>query len=316
MTELQKRLELERLARELGFTRVGVTGVARTTRAEYLRRWLDREWAGRMDYLHRHREVREEPARLLEGARSVIVAALNYYQPEPEAPDDQPRGRIARYAWGRDYHRVVKKRLWKLVDRLQAELGEQFQARVCVDTAPVLERELAARAGVGWIGKNTMVLNAELGSYFYLGEIVTTLVLPPDAPAVDHCGSCRRCLEACPTGALPEPYRMNASRCISYLTIELREEIPAALRPLMGDWVFGCDICQEVCPFNRRAPVTADPDLAVRPPAPRPLLAELAGWTPAEYDRRLRGSTIRRATLNMLRRNTSIALHNTELSSR
>jgi len=310
MTKAAIRRSINRLARELGFDRVGVAGPGPLERAGYLDEWLAHGRAGRMDYLHGQGEMRREPVRILPGARSVIVVTLNYNQSEPGPPDHRPRGRIARYAWGRDYHRVIKKRLWKLVDRLRTEVEEPFQARVCVDTAPIVERELAARAGVGWIGKNTMLLNRQLGSYFYLGEIITTLDLPPDEPAADHCGSCTNCLEACPTGALTEPYRMDASRCISYLTIELREDIPERLQPLMGVWVFGCDICQEVCPFNRKAPYTADPDLAARPPAPRPLLSELAAWTRKDYEAILRGSAVRRADLAMLHRNARIAAAN------
>jgi epoxyqueuosine reductase len=314
MTDLDVRQTIDRLARELGFDRVGVARAESLGRSEYLRAWLGQGRAGHMHYLHRNLASRENPAALLPGARSVIVAALNYYQPEPRPPDDGPRGRVARYAWGRDYHRVVKKRLWKLVERLRAEVAKPFEARVCVDTAPILERELAARAGIGWIGKNTMVLSRGLGSYFYLGEIITTLDLPADEPAADHCGSCTKCLEACPTGALPEPYKMDASRCISYLTIELRDAIPDELQHLIGDWVFGCDICQDVCPFNRKAPNTTDPDLAPRPPALQPLLADLLAWTPDDYDAHTRGSALRRAALDMLRRNAQIAHQNTTAS--
>ncbi|UCG33822.1 MAG: tRNA epoxyqueuosine(34) reductase QueG, partial [Phycisphaerales bacterium] len=229
MTNLNIRRTVDRLARELGFDKIGVARVEPLGRSEYLREWLSQGRAGRMDYLHRNLDSRESPAALLPGARSVVVAALNYHQPEPLPSDGRSRGRIARYAWGRDYHRVMKKRLWKLVERLRAEVAEPFEARVCVDTVPILERELAARAGIGWIGKNTMILSRDLGSYSYLGEIITTLELPADEPATAHCGSCTECLEACPTGALPEPYEMDASRCISYLTIELRDEIPDEL---------------------------------------------------------------------------------------
>ena len=321
MPATEIRQTIDRLGRELGFDRVGLARPHPLERAAYLREWLAGGRAGRMEYRHRHGEMRVSTARLLPGARSVIVAALKYNRPEPDPPDHQPRGRVARYAWGRDYHRLVRQRLWKLVDRLRSEIDQPFEARVCVDTAPVVERELAARAGVGWIGKNTLVLNRQLGSYFYLGEIITTLDLPPDAPATDHCGSCTKCLQACPTGALAEPYRMDASRCISYLTIELRDDISEELQPLMGDWIFGCDICQEACPFNRQASQTTDPDLLLpgglsgrrtRPAGvgPRPLLADLLAWTPADYDARTRGSAIRRAKLDMLHRNARIAAGN------
>jgi epoxyqueuosine reductase len=174
----------------------------------------------------------------------------------------------------------------------------------------LLERELAAAAGIGWIGKNTMVLHQEMGSYFFLGEIVTTLDLACDSPVPDRCGSCTRCLDACPTNALREPYRMDASLCISYLTIEHRAEIPATLAPAVGDWVYGCDVCQEVCPYNRDAPVATEPAFAVRPPGPFPILAELLRWSDDDYRRTLRNSAMKRAKLAMLRRNARIALDN------
>jgi len=205
---------------------------------------------------------------------------------------------------------LMKKRLWKLVDGLREAVAEPFEARVCVDTAPIVERELAARAGIGWIGKNTMVLNREQGSYFFLGEVFTTLALPADEPVTDHCGSCTRCLDACPTGAFPAAYEMDASRCISYLTIELRETIGEEFKPLMGDWVYGCDVCQEVCPYNREAPATIDPALKVREPAPWPRLSELRNWTESEYAERLRGSAMKRAKLGMFHRNAGIASSN------
>jgi epoxyqueuosine reductase len=265
-----------------------------------------------MEYLERNRTLREDPGELLPGARSVIVVALNYHQSAPARPHDEPRGRVAMYAWGRDYHRLMKKRLWKLVDGLRAAVAEPFEARVCVDTAPIVERELAARAGLGWIGKNTMVLNREQGSYFFLGEVFTTLALAADEPVTDHCGSCTRCLDACPTDAFPAAYEMDASRCISYLTIELREAIDEEFKPLMGDWVYGCDVCQEVCPYNREAPATIDPALKVREPAPWPRLSELRGWTESEYAERLRGSAMKRAKLGMFVRNAGIASANQE----
>lgn len=310
MSKSAVREVLSRLAGELGFERVGVASVGPLPREAYVRSWLARGRAGRMQYLHRNLHSQLDPGMALPGARSVIVVAGNYHTESSEVMDERPRGRVARYAWGRDYHRVMKKRLWRLADRLRAEIGESFKARVCVDTTPVIERELAARAGIGWIGKNTLVLNRSLGSYFFLGEIITTLELEPDEPATDHCGTCRKCLDACPTGAFPAPYEMDASRCISYLTIELREDIPDELRSLMGDWVFGCDICQEVCPFNGKAPTTDDPDYQLRSPGARPLLLDLLAWTTDDWDRNLRGSAMRRATLPMLQRNARIALEN------
>jgi len=328
---------VRRFGSEVGFDRVGIAPAGPVERAAYVRRWLESGRAGRMEYLGRHLEARLDARALLDGACSVIVAALNYHQPLPveadapgrvpllrepsddvEAcpdaerptplPDHPPRGRVAMYAWGDDYHQVVRERLMRMVERLRQTLDEPFEVRVCVDTSPILEREWAAASGVGWIGKNTLVLHPDLGSYFFLGEIVTTLELASDRPITDHCGTCTRCLDACPTGAFPAPYQMDASRCISYLTIELREEIPSQFHEGMGDWLFGCDVCQEVCPHNREAPVSTA--FGVRPPGPRPRLQDIRNWSPAEYAAQLRGSAMKRARLDMLQRNAAIVLQN------
>lgn len=308
MSPSEKSAHVRRIAVGIGFDRVGIARAGPVARSDYLRTWLDRGRGASMLYLHRYFQQRADPRKLLPDARSIIVAALNYHQPAPERPDDEPRGRVARYAWGDDYHGVVRDRLAALIEALRLAIGEPFDARACVDTAPVLEREWAAVAGVGWIGKNTMVLHQDLGSYFFLGEIITTLELAPDAPATDRCGSCTRCLEACPTGALPAPYEMDASRCISYLTIELREDIPQGLRPAIDDWIFGCDTCQEVCPYNRGAPTSQA--FPIRPPGPYPLLADVLSWAPRDYRTTLRGSATKRAKLPMLQRNAAIALAN------
>jgi epoxyqueuosine reductase len=304
----EKTACVRRLAADLGFDRVGIARAGPVERADYLRRWLDGGRAGLMLYLHRYFDHRTDARALLDDACSMIVVALNYYQPTPPVEDDRPRGRVARYAWGDDYHRVLRRRLASLIERMRAEIDEPFEARACVDTAPVLEREWAAAAGVGWIGKNTMVLHQDLGSYFVLGEVVTTLELAPDAPATDHCGRCTRCLEACPTTAFPAPYQMDASRCISYFTIELRDDIPQEFHAAMGDWVFGCDLCQEVCPYNRRVPHSDT--FPIRAPGPFPVLADILAWTPEDYRTILRGSAIKRAKLPMLHRNAALALAN------
>jgi epoxyqueuosine reductase len=214
------------------------------------------------------------------------------------------------YAWGEDYHVVVREKLTALLDRLRDALTEPFAAKVCVDTAPLVEREWAAQAGIGWIGKNTLVLDDQLGSYFFLGAIVTTLELEPDEPVADHCGTCTACLEACPTSAFPAAYQMDAPRCISYLTIEHRANIPAEFHEKMGNWVFGCDVCQEVCPFNRRASLTREPRFAIRPPGAEPLLNEILSWTPEDYRAQLKGSAMKRAKLGMLHRNAAITRKN------
>ncbi len=221
-----------------------------------------------------------------------------------------PIGRVARYAWGEDYHVVIKDKLFDMARRLKTVVSIPFQYKVCVDTAPLLEREVAAAAGVGWIGKNTMVLDHRLGSYFFLGAMLTTLEMRPDAPEVDRCGTCSACLDACPTGAFPAPYQMDASRCISYLTIEHRGKISEYLQPMMADWIFGCDVCQEVCPHNRNAPTTNEPRFTTRPAASRLPLEDVLDWTAEDYRSQLRGSAMRRAKLDMLQRNARIAMSN------
>lgn len=299
---------VKRLARDLGFDRCGIARAGPISRADYSRTWLEKGFAGTMHYLKRNPEQRLDPRRLLDGAKSVIVVVLSYHQPEPRPPETPgSHGRIARYAWGDDYHKVIKKKLFALADRLRQELFDPFECKACVDTAPLIEREWAAAAGVGWIGKNTLVLDPQLGSYTFLGALVTTLDLPADEPAMDHCGSCRACLDACPTDAFPNAYRMDATRCISYLTIEHRGDIKESLREKMEDWIFGCDVCQEVCPFNRDAAYTREPRFAVRGPAPTVSLDDIKHWTPVDYREQLRGSAMKRATLEMLKRNATIA---------
>jgi epoxyqueuosine reductase len=295
------------LAAALGFERCGVARAAPIGRADYLASWLRAGNAGSMDYLHRNFATRTNPGELLPGARSAVVVALLYHQPRPaNTTDGHACGRVAMYAWGDDYHDVLRAKLRNLVDRMRAEIGEPFESRICVDTAPMIERELAAAAGIGWIGKNTMVLHPELGSYFFLGVVLTTLDLTPDAAMPDHCGTCTACLDACPTQAFPRPYQMDASRCISYLTIEHRGDISRPFQEMMGQWVFGCDVCQEVCPFNRHAPATREPRFAVRLPP----LEDIPSWTTEEYRRSVRGSAMSRANLDMFHRNAEIVARN------
>lgn len=313
MNHADKRRIVERLASDAGFDACGVAPARRIDRDAYYRWWLSRGSHGEMHYLDRYRAQRTDASVLLPAARSVIVVALSYHLPESANPADGPRGRIAMYARGDDYHRVMKAKLFNLIERMRASINEPFDAKVCVDTAPIIEREYAMLAGLGWIGKNTLVLTPKLGSYFFLGEIVTTLAIEVDSPAMDHCGSCTRCLEACPTGAFPAPYQMDASRCISYLTIEHRsDDIDPELADGMGDWIFGCDVCQQVCPFNQDAPPTREPRFADRISRDLPELDALAVADDAEIRRLTRGSAMERAKPGMIRRNARIALANVD----
>jgi epoxyqueuosine reductase len=294
-----------------GFDRAGVAALSPSADGEAYLRWLARGDHAGMGYLERRVEARLDPASLLPGARSALCVALQYWPLAGEA--EEPAGdlwpRVARYARGRDYHEVMGERLAAVAERITAEFPGAG-TRPYVDTGPVLERELAARAGLGAVGKNTNLLHPEGGSWFLLGELLTTLDLDPDLPLADLCGSCTRCLDACPTGALPEPYRLDANRCISYWTIEHRGAIPEAMREGLGDWVFGCDICQEVCPWNAAPPPVDHPELALST-ARAPLdLAGLLSLPREEYVRRFRGSPMKRAKLAGLRRNAALAMGN------
>ena len=318
----QRSDRVKRIAESLGFSACGICDAAPIARREYVQGWLREGKHGEMAYLERDIETRLDPGQLQEGARSVIVVAWLYRVREtaeglpaaaPLVPAGQtvsessglgPSGRIARYAWGRDYHRVIRTRLYKLVDRLRADVSVPFKSRVCVDIWPLLERELAERAGIGWIGSNCLVLSRSLGSYFCLGSVLTTLDLAVEAPVPDGCGTCRRCVDACPTGALLGPHKMDARRCLSYLTIEHRSQIPPEHDPGLHDQVCGCDICQQVCPYNGpRAPVSIDPDAQPRWPAGRIDCRTIMNWTPADWDAFTRGRALRRATHEMWQRN-------------
>jgi epoxyqueuosine reductase len=290
-------------ARELGFDLAGIAPARPSAYRDYFRQWLDDGHAGTMAWLTKRFEERVDPAVYLPGAQSVICVAMNYFAPLKPPGDPGSQGRIARYALGDDYHEIIKPRLHQLSDWLRQQAPEA-QTRCAVDTAPVMEKELSARAGVGWIGKNTCLINQEIGSWLLLGEVLTTLALPADSPATDRCGTCTRCLEACPTQALT-PYRLDATKCISYLTIEHSGEIAAELQGKMGDWLYGCDICQEVCPWNRRAPWTNEPALAPRFPGGTLDLQATVEWTADDYRRTLRKSAMKRVKLPVLQRNAA-----------
>jgi epoxyqueuosine reductase len=300
---------VKRKASDLGFDLVGVAPADPTRHRAYLRQWLDSGKAGTMDYLARRFEERADPRAYLPGAASVVCVARNYHVPLEPAPEPGRRGRVARYALGDDYHELIKPRLYDLADWIREQVPGS-RTRCGVDTAPVLERELAARAGVGWVGKNTCVIHPRLGSWLLLGEVLTTIPLPADEPVTDHCGSCTRCLDACPTGAITEPYRLDASRCISYLTIEHRGDIPAEFHGPIGDWLYGCDVCQDVCPHNHRVESTADPAFAPRHTSGTLDAGAVAAWEDDDYRRALKGSAMRRVKLPQLKRNAEVVLAN------
>ena len=291
-------------ALELGFDRVAIGPATPPAHGPAFARWLDAGYAGTMTYLERGRADRLDPARLLPGARAVVALALAY------APADDPpewRG-VARYARGADYHDVMRPRLEALARYLCEAGGPDVRCRVAVDTSAVLERDLAARAGLGWIGKNTNLLDQTLGSYFFIGIVITTADLVVDTPVADRCGTCRACLDACPTDAFVAPYVLDARRCISYLTIEHRDDIPEGLRDAVGDWAFGCDVCQEVCPWNRKAPPAREP--AFQPQAAFPTLESLLELDEESFRARFRGTALWRARRRGLLRNAAIVLAN------
>jgi epoxyqueuosine reductase len=291
-------------ARELGFDRVAVGAARPPQHTAAFERWLEAGYAGHMSYLERGRAERLDPGRLLPGWRSVIAVALNY---APAGDDPAWRG-VARYARGRDYHRVIRPRLHALKDALRSAGGEDVRSRASVDTSAVLERSLAAGAGLGWIGKNANLIAPGLGSYFYIGIVLTTAVLAPDAELPDRCGTCTACLDACPTSAFVAPYTLDARRCVSYLTIEHRGEIDPSLHAGIGGWLFGCDVCQEVCPWNRHAPPARDP--ALTPGEPPGSIESLVDLNENEFRERFRGSALKRARRAGLVRNARIVTAN------
>ena len=300
-------------AGELGFQRTGIAALDLKQAGARLVEWLEQGMHGELDYMARHLALRLEPQRLVPGAVRAISARIDYWP--GEAADagavlaDGERAYVSRYALGRDYHKVLRSRLATLARRIEAAIGP-FGYRVFTDSAPVMEVELATRAGLGWRGKHTLLLERDAGSWFFLGEILTDLPLPVDAPVSAHCGSCTRCIDACPTRAIVAPYRLDARRCISYLTIELKGAIPEPLRAPIGNRVYGCDDCQLVCPWNRYAQPAADTAFAVRNGLDRATLLELFGWSPQEFETRLAGSAIRRIGYLRWLRNLAVGLGN------
>jgi epoxyqueuosine reductase len=317
-------------AKTLGFDLCGVVRADKFPELSRFGEWLERGYAGEMNYLEDPR--RGDPSLVLEDLRSVIVCALNYNTAHPYSTDaaaaasaetDPPRGWISRYAWGDDYHEVIWEKLNALSAALRAEFPQPFEARAYADTGPVAERIFAKHAGIGWLGKNTLLLNETLGSWLFLGVILTSLDITPslgsaEAPPPDLCGNCRQCLDACPTGALVEPYVLDARRCISYLTIELRGSIPEEFREPMGWQVYGCDICQDVCPYNQSAPVSSLPEFQPRENSTgkslfQPSLEWLAGMNEEDFREMFRGSAVKRTKWAGLVRNACLALGNTEV---
>ncbi len=295
---------VKKLAIELGFDLAGIAPVRPSAWQSAYRAWIDAGQHGAMSYLAGQYETRFDLRTRFPWARSIICLALYYYSPEPERPDSSPAGRIARYAWGRDYHKVMSGKMRKLEERIATQIGAH-QSLSYSDTGPLLERELAALAGLGWVGKNTLLIHPGYGSYCVLGEIITSLELAPDEPDSDHCGTCTRCIDACPTGAIT-PYQVDARQCISYQTLENRSEIPSSLNKPIADAGFlaGCDICQEVCPHNSKPRHTQEPDFL--PQATRLALPVIAQWDEQQWDIFTRGKAHRRAKFHMWQRNARI----------
>jgi epoxyqueuosine reductase len=296
-------------AAALGFDLCGIARTGSLPRLARLAEWLDAGHAGDMDYLERSRDERLDPARVLPNVRSVVAVACLYNVDAPSAIDAREPGRVAisRYAWGDDYHDVMRERLRALTRWLAAEAGPGLEAFSCVDSGPVQERVLAEAAGLGWIGKNTCLINQQLGSWIFLGEVLVNIELEPDLPGIDHCGTCTRCLDACPTGALVAPYVLDSRRCLSYLTIEARGALDDEMRGAIGEQVYGCDICQDVCPWNRRATVSDAPEWQPRDALRYPKLIDLCRLSDDGWRALLKGSAMRRAGVRRIRRSLAYA---------
>ena len=304
---------------EIGFQQVGITGIDLEEDERHLLDWLNKGMHGEMSYMERHGKKRSRPDLLRPGTIRVISARMDYLPPEARSAEavleDGERAFISRYALGRDYHKVMRARLKKLAQRIEAAIGP-FGYRVFTDSAPVLEKALARNAGLGWIGKHSNLLHPEAGSWFFIGEIYTDLPLPTDEKfAEDHCGSCRACIDVCPTRAIVGPYRVDARRCISYLTIEHRGVIPEEFRAAMGNRIYGCDDCQIVCPWNRFAQYSAEPDYQPRHALDAVSLVECFLWSESEFNEKTEGSAIRRIGYECWLRNVAVALGNAPTSA-
>lgn len=310
--------KLQEWGKELGFQAVGISSIDLSQAEVRLLEWLKLGYHGEMDWMQRHGSKRSRPAELIEDTLSIISVRMDYLPPASSDPWQvlsQPElAYISRYALGRDYHKVLRQRLEQLAQRLQAEIGA-FGYRVFTDSAPVLEKPIAVQAGLGWMGKHTNVLSRDAGSWFFLGEIYTTLPLAASQAVSEHCGHCRACLDSCPTNAFVAPYVLDARLCISYLTIEYAGSIPLELRPLMGNRIYGCDDCQLVCPWNRFATPTTEADFAPRHALDAPLLVDLLSWDEATFLKKFEGSPIRRIGYERWVRNIAVALGNAPVSA-
>lgn len=306
--------DVKDLARTCGFDLAGIAAAEPAEDRDRYHAWVAAGRAGEMRYLtDRRAAVRDDPRQLLPAARSIVCVGKVYQTPWPYSTrySDAERGWISRYAWGSDYHDEMRHGLERLSALIVERAGTPVESKICVDTAPLLERSYARMAGLGWIGKNTCLISQRLGSWIFLGELLLSIALEPDNPPPDRCGTCTRCIDACPTGAIPEPYTLDARLCISYLTIELRGVWPEEMRDAAGAHVFGCDICQDVCPWNRRAAVTEDPAFAPRHYAP--LLEELASLSHEQFREMFRGTPVTRARYSGFLRNVAIAMGNSGL---
>ena len=305
--------QIQAYANEIGFELVGIIPAAHSETIGRYREWIENGYAGKMHYLEKHLSLKTDVRQLLAEAKSVISLAMNYYTLDPPKAlaQDPGRGQISRYAWGDDYHELIRERLLELVTFIKQTAESELKTRVCVDTAPIIEREYAQKAGIGWIGKNTNLIHWRSGSWYFLAEVLVNIALESDTPELrGSCGTCTRCIEACPTDAIVEPNLLDSRLCISYLTIELKESIPKALRPEMGNWIFGCDICQEVCPWNSKAVPTTEPGFQPRDGNLTPKLLSLVGMTQEEFSRRFKGSPIKRAKRRGFLRNVLVAIGN------
>ncbi len=302
---------------EMGFDAVGISDGELSKHEAHLNKWLEKGMQGEMDYMHKHGSKRTNPEQLVAGTKRVISVRMDYAPADIKAAEevlkDQNTAYISRYALGRDYHKVVRSRLKKLAQRIQQEIGK-FGYRVFTDSAPVMEKALAEKAGLGWIGKHSNLLDSKTGSWFFLGEIYVDLPLPTDAAATNHCGSCQKCIDVCPTQAIVGPYQVDARLCISYLTIELKGAIPVELRSKLGNRIYGCDDCQFVCPWNKFAQTTKEPDFTPREQLTDQKLMDLFGWSESDFLSNTEGTAIRRIGYQSWLRNIAVSLGNADSS--